>query len=100
MMVCRKIRMKMPARSRWTFCVSQQRTCQHKMNRTPVDSSHIADVGYDPDAQVLEVGFANGQVYQYGGVPAASHQAFMAHPSKGGYLHKVIRKNHKATNIT
>lgn len=42
--------------------------------RVPVQSSHVAEVGYDDDFQILEVAYkdANGEptsVYQYAGVP-------------------------------
>jgi hypothetical protein len=39
------------------------------MNRTPVTSSNIASIGYDPDTQVMEVEFTSKSVYQYLGVP-------------------------------
>lgn len=35
------------------------------MNRTPIESSMIYDVGYDPQTQTLEIGFNCGTVYQY-----------------------------------
>lgn len=35
------------------------------MNRVPVSSSNIRSVGYDPQAQIPEVEFHNGGVYQY-----------------------------------
>ena len=34
------------------------------MDRIPVDSSTIADVGYDPATMTLEVGFRSGFAYQ------------------------------------
>jgi len=63
------------------------------MNRIPVDSSNIADVGYDDDTMTLEVGFRNGTVYQYFDVPQTVYQEFMGADSKGIFLNANI-KNH------
>ncbi|TXG80454.1 MAG: KTSC domain-containing protein [Thermomicrobiales bacterium] len=35
------------------------------MKRTPVDSSMMYDVGYDPETMTLEIGYNSGTVYQY-----------------------------------
>jgi hypothetical protein len=56
------------------------------MERTPVTSSNVIDVGYDADSQTLEVGFKNGSVYQYNGVPPSEHEALMNAASTGTYL--------------
>lgn len=63
------------------------------MERIPVTSSNIAAIGYDPDRSALDVEFKNGSVYQYSGVPASEHDAFMNADSKGKYLNANI-KNH------
>ena len=47
------------------------------MDRTPVSSSHIAAIGYDPTSMTLEVEFSDGAVYQYFDVPEAVHQELM-----------------------
>lgn len=60
------------------------------MERVPVTSSNIASIGFDPDTQTLEVEFTNGDVYQYMGVPADVHEAFMASDSKGKFRHAYI----------
>ena len=44
------------------------------MERTPVSSSNIAAIGYDPDSGVLEVEFTNGAVYSYSGVPLGEYE--------------------------
>ncbi len=56
------------------------------MDRTPVSSSNLASVGYDPINQVLEVKFLNESVYQYLGVPASVHSGLMGASSHGTYL--------------
>ena len=37
------------------------------MQRTPVDSTNLASVGYDADTKMLEVEFHGGSAYQYEG---------------------------------
>lgn len=56
------------------------------MNRTPVESSMIASVGYDPVADVLEVEFNSGGIYQYGEVSEETWRELMAAESKGRYM--------------
>ena len=59
------------------------------MNRTPVDSSMIASIGYDPKTKTLEIEFAskkNPAVWQYKGVPSGEHSALMSAHSKGKYF--------------
>jgi hypothetical protein len=53
---------------------------------------NIADIGYDPRAQILEVGFCNGAVYQYMNVPEHLHSLLMAAPSKGQFFNANIRQ--------
>ena len=54
------------------------------MERTPVESSNLASVGYE--AGMLEVQFRDGAVYQYHNVPPEVHTALLAAPSKGAFL--------------
>ena len=61
------------------------------MDRTPVSSSNVASVGYDPDTETLEVGFVKGTVYQYSSVPPEVFEEFMQAASKGIYLNNVIK---------
>jgi KTSC domain len=61
------------------------------MPRTPVVSSSIHGVGYDPDAQTLEVEFKHGRVYQYFHVPLDVLPAFLAAESKGSFFNRHIR---------
>ena len=62
------------------------------MHRTPVSSSNISSIGYDPGTQTLEVEFHNGSVYQYRGVPQGIYQGLMGAPSHGQYLDAYIKK--------
>lgn len=61
------------------------------MNRTPVTSSTVASVGYDPKTQTLEVEFHNGSVYQYFDVPSHVYDALMSAASKGSFLNSNIK---------
>lgn len=62
--------------------------------RTPVDSSNVRSIGYDPATQELHVEFHStpGTVYVYSGVPPEKHAALMAAESKGSALHTTIKK--------
>lgn len=69
------------------------------MNRIPVDSSTILDIGYDSASMTLEVGFKSGGVYQYFDVPEAMHQELMNAPSKGTFLHQNIKGNYRYVKL-
>ena len=62
------------------------------MVREQVSSSNLASVGYDPAAQILEIEFHSGGVYQYFGVPTAIYQGLMAASSHGSYFDQFIKK--------
>ena len=57
------------------------------MEMTPVDSSHLAEVGHDPTSRTMHVTFKNGDTYEYQNVAAHEHQAMMSSPSPGQYFH-------------
>ena len=61
------------------------------MERTPVNSSSIAEVGYDPATRTLEVLFHNGHIYRYFAVPPSVYDAFMASDSKGKFLNENLK---------
>ena len=61
------------------------------MERTPVISSNIVSIGYDPEIQTLEIEFKNGSVYQYSGVPSDEFDSFMSADSRGTYFHARIK---------
>jgi hypothetical protein len=60
------------------------------MLRTPVASSNLRAVGYDPDLHLLEIEFRDGRIYQYPGVPAGVFRGLMNAASKGSYFHNHI----------
>lgn len=62
------------------------------MNRIPITSSDLANVGYDATTRVLEVEFRTGSVYEYHGVPANVHSGLMSAASHGKYFNEYIKK--------
>tara|TARA_R100000365_G_C2746290_1_gene75515 strand:+ start:3779 stop:3997 length:219 start_codon:yes stop_codon:yes gene_type:complete len=62
------------------------------MNRVPVVSSNVAEVGYNPETKTLEVAFIKGGVYQYLGVPLSVYKGLLAAPSVGRYLDVNVKK--------
>lgn len=69
------------------------------MNRTPVASTNIRSVGYDPQAGTLEVEFTSGAVYQYFHVPASLHQGLMKAKSKGEFLKNNIKYGYRYQKV-
>lgn len=61
------------------------------MFREPVVSESIAAIGYDDDAETLEVEFVSGAVYRYSGVPQDVYEDFRQAPSKGTFLKRYIK---------
>lgn len=62
------------------------------MERVPVISSNLAEVGYDAGTRTLEVAFKHGGVYQYLGVPSEVHAGLMAAPSHGQFFDRFVKK--------
>jgi hypothetical protein len=61
------------------------------MQRKPVTSSNLAEIGYDEKRRVLEVLFKSGTLYQYFEVPPQEYQALMQASSHGQYLNANIK---------
>lgn len=70
------------------------------MNRNPVSSSQIVSVGHDPETNTIEVEFNSGAVWQYAGVDAAKHAAFVGAESLGRHFGKHIKPHHAATKVS
>lgn len=69
------------------------------MDRTPVSSSNLSSVGYDPSSQILEVAFRTGRLYRYLGVPLHEHQALMSAGSHGSYLAHFIKPRYRCQKV-
>lgn len=61
------------------------------MTRTPVQSSNLKAIGYDPATKVLEVEFHSGAVFHYNNVPSDHHQKLVGSRSPGAYFHTHIK---------
>lgn len=66
------------------------------VERTPVQSSSVASVGYDPAQAELEIEFSNGRIYRYLHVPAAAYRLLLQAPSIGEYVNRVIKPRFEA----
>lgn len=69
------------------------------MKRTPVASSSLAAIGYDPDINTLEVEFRNGRCYRYFAVPQHLADSLMAAKSKGRYFTSHIKDRFPVTHV-
>jgi hypothetical protein len=70
---------------------------QIPMNK--VDSTHLAQVGHDPQERTLQVAFRDSSVYQYFGVPTPTAQALLDAESKGQFFNRNIRSKYKSACI-
>ena len=59
---------------------------------TSVQSSNVAQVGHDPETNVLRVVFKGGGTYEYDGVPAIVAEGLLKVSSVGKFLGAVIKK--------
>lgn len=62
------------------------------MNLTPVSSSNLRAVGYDPDREELTIQFHDSGVYTYINVPKHIYDGLMSASSKGSYHHQYVKK--------
>lgn len=69
------------------------------MDRLPVVSSNVAEVGYDPATMTLEVAFHSGSVYQYFDVPESLYQEMLHAESVGRFLHEQIKSSYRYAKI-
>jgi len=69
------------------------------MERKPVDSSNIANVGYDQDSMVLEVEFHNGSVYQYFDVPSHVYEELVSAESVGRFFNMQVKGSFRYARI-
>lgn len=64
---------------------------ERKMQRTDVESTFVAKVGYVSEYKVLEIEFQDGRSYQYFGVPERVYKGLMAAESRGRYFNERVR---------
>lgn len=70
------------------------------MTRTPLSSTHLASVGYDPIQQTLEIEFQSGSVYRYYSVAPQSYDELMAAASHGAFFNRHIKRRHPYRKIS
>jgi hypothetical protein len=66
---------------------------------TPVNSSTVKHVGYDPENQILFVHFHSGSGYSYPGVSPDEHQALITAESVGKHLHQHVKSKYEGTKL-
>lgn len=69
------------------------------MNRTKVESSNLASIGFDPKEGILEIEFKSGAIYQYYEVPTKEFDGLMNAESKGKYLNENIKNIYRYKKI-
>lgn len=69
------------------------------MSLTPVKSSNIKAVGYDPQSRALTVEFHSGAQHRYDDVPPEHHQGLIEADSVGKYFHANVRSAFKSTPL-
>jgi len=69
------------------------------MIREPVASSNVVSIGYDADAETLEVEFSSSAVYQYYNVGAALNEQLMQASSKGQFFNQYIRNAYPFSRV-
>lgn len=69
------------------------------MQRQPVSSSNIAEIGYDESRRIMEVLFTNGSTYQYFDVPQQEYEALMRAGSHGQYLNANIKGRYRYARV-
>lgn len=61
------------------------------MRRSPVSSTAITSVGYDPGTAVMEIEFTSGDVHRYFAVPPSVHRALVEAESVGRFFAAHVR---------
>ena len=69
------------------------------MHRRPIESSVLAEVGYDQKRRLLEVKLVSGAVYQYLDVPAREFMALLAADSSGRYYNTNIKPSYEYRQV-
>jgi hypothetical protein len=69
------------------------------MDRIPVQSTNVAEVGYDSETMTLEVAFHNGTLYQYFDVPEVMFQELLRSDSVGRFLNTQIKNSYRYAKL-
>ena len=71
--------------------VPSSRSEAQAIQRTKVESSSIASVGYGRASKLLEIEFHSGAMYRYREVPESAFTAFSSARSKGHFFSTQVR---------
>lgn len=69
------------------------------MQRYPVTSSNITEVGYSDEHQILELLFSSGMTYQYFDVPRRIFEELLQAESIGRYMNANIKGNFRYARL-
>jgi KTSC domain-containing protein len=69
------------------------------LHREPVSSSVIVAIGYDEEAETLEVELVSGTIYRYYGVDPDVYEDFRAASSKGRFFNRYIKDAYPWENV-
>lgn len=69
------------------------------MKRTPVRSSNISSVGFDPDSLILQIEFNNGSIYDYFRVPTQHFEGLLSASSAGRYFHLHVKGRYRFKRV-
>lgn len=70
-----------------------------KIEMTPVKSSSISEVGYDPESRTLHVRFKTGASYEHKDVPLEKYASFTGAASAGKFYNTKIRDAHPVVKL-
>jgi hypothetical protein len=70
------------------------------MQRVQLDSSLLASVLYQPDAELLDVEFRQGEHYRYFRVPPECFRQLLRAESKGRFFNRNIRNHFAYQHLT
>jgi hypothetical protein len=65
-------------------------------SRSAFGSSNVANAEYVQSERTLYVQFISGPTYAYREVPGNTAAAFFAAPSKGQFVHRILRPGYRA----
>jgi len=69
------------------------------MTLTPIESSHLAAVGYEPDSERLTIQFVNADIYEYNFVEQELYDWLLADSSPGSFFSERIRPSFPGEKI-
>ena len=69
------------------------------MRMTPIDSTAIARVGYDPARQILRLQYTNDRIYDYFDVPPELYEQLLSAESAGEFVNLEIKPNYDYSEI-